>query len=115
MAAAEPTEVLLSDLQDNEPVGFHPDLGTVRSILQRGQENKVWVFYQLVFYPVHELGSEIDRLPTVCKTFTIQVPTWVPADGGRIVSAESQIKANREQWEKAVLGADKDAKKSSWF
>jgi hypothetical protein len=39
----------------------------------------------------------------------------VPADGGRIVSVESQIKANREQWEKAVLGVDKDAKKSSWF
>ncbi len=33
--------VLITDIQDNEPVGFHPDMGAVRQMLQNAQDSKV--------------------------------------------------------------------------
>ena len=32
--------VLITDIQDNEPVGFHPDMGAVRQMLQNAQDSK---------------------------------------------------------------------------
>ena len=34
-------DVLLTDLQDNEPAGFHPDLTVVRQALQNALDNQV--------------------------------------------------------------------------